>query len=377
MGKNIRIAFLADGESVHTKKWVGYFAEKGYDVHLITFATYHGARSRVKPINGVKIHELRHFGRFTTNFAFPLMIWKTWKVVKEISPDILHAHYVLHYGSFGALTGFEPFVVTAWGSDILIGPRESAMKRYLVSYTLKKANLITCDGEHIMELIERMGVISEKIRLIHFGVDTTKFSLAQKSEKLRAELGIYDLPTAISLRNLEPLYDVESLIKSVPLVLKEIPESQFVIAGRGSEERRLRGLAKSLGVSKSVKFVGFIPNDELPRYLTSMDVYVSTSLSDAGIAASTAEAMACGLPVIITDFGDNRKWVKDGVNGFVIPLRDPDSLAEKIVYLLKNENVRATFGKINRKIIEEKNNYYKEMKKVESVYEELAEMHTK
>jgi glycosyltransferase involved in cell wall biosynthesis len=127
-----------------------------------------------------------------------------------------------------------------------------------------------------------------------------------------------------------------------------------------------------LGISDSVKFVGFIPNEKLPEYLASADVYVSTSLSDAGLAASTAEAMACGLPVIVTDFGDNRRWVKNGVNGFIVPLRDPKTLADKIVYLLKNENIRKEFGIRNRIIIEKKNNYYKEMERMEHIYEVLA-----
>jgi glycosyltransferase involved in cell wall biosynthesis len=108
-----------------------------------------------------------------------------------------------------------------------------------------------------------------------------------------------------------------------------------------------------------------------------MDVYVSTSLSDAGIAASTAEAMACGLPVIVTDVADNRDWVEDGDNGFVIPVKSPKLLAEKIIYLLKNENIRKKFGKSGRKIIEERNNYYKEMEKMENIYEKLMERHKK
>lgn len=65
-----------------------------------------------------------------------------------------------------------------------------------------------------------------------------------------------------------------------------------------------------------------------------MDVYVSTSLSDAEIPTSTAEAMACGLPVIVTDAADNKKWIDNGVNGFVVPAKDPKSSSEKIMYLV-------------------------------------------
>jgi glycosyltransferase involved in cell wall biosynthesis len=343
-----------------------FFADRGHDVHLLTF-------DKTTQIEGVKVHNLRYHSKFT----YPFRISEVRKKVKSVDPDILHAHYISHYGVYAALAGFKPLVVTAWGSDVLIVPKKSMLKRRLVKYVLKKADLITCDAGHVQETMIGLGAAPEKISLIHFGIDTHKFSPGEKSESLRAKLGIHDSPAVISLRNLDPLYDVESLIRSIPLVLKEVAEARFVIAGKGSEENRLRELATSLGVLDSVKFVGFILNDEMPQYLNAMDAYVSTSLSDAGIAASTAEAMACGLPVIVTDVADNRKWVEDEVNGFVIPTKDPKILAEKIIYLLKNEDVRRKFGKVSRKIIEERNNYYREMEKMEDLYKKLVQRHEK
>jgi glycosyltransferase involved in cell wall biosynthesis len=232
---------------------------------------------------------------------------------------------------------------------------------------LNKVDLITCDANHIKKPLIELGVKPPKIHLIYFGTDTQKF---KPREKIREEFGIFDSLSVISLRALKPLYDVESLITSASLVLREVPDVKFVIAGNGSEEIRLKDLANSLGISDNVEFVGLISNNELPQYLSSMDVYVSTSLSDAGLAASTAEAMACGLPAVITDFGDNRNWVEDGVSGFVVPLKDP--LAEKIVYLLKHEDIRKEFGMRSRKIIEDRNNYYKEMENMENIYIDLV-----
>lgn len=160
-------------------------------------------------------------------------------------------------------------------------------------------------------------------------------------------------------------------------MLKEVPETKFIIVGEGSEKERLKNLAVSLDVVDSVSFIGFVLNDELPRYLNATDVYVSTSLSDGGIAASTAEAMSCGLPVIVTDVANNRMWVEDGVNGFVIPIKNRKMLAERIIYLLKNEDARRRFGNINRKIIEERNDYYKEMAKMEDIYQGLVKRQEK
>ncbi|MGQ9460599.1 MAG: glycosyltransferase family 4 protein [Candidatus Bathyarchaeaceae archaeon] len=375
---DLKICYLANAQSIHTKRWISYFAQKGHNVHLISAEKGSGNNL------GVRLHHINwpnvRFGMLPFELFRALFTFmKIRGLLRGINPDILHAHYISGFlPFFGSLSGFRPLVVSAWGSDILIVAKRSKLRRFIVKYVLKKADLITCDAEHMKEAIRSLGATPKKISIVNFGVDTRKFSPKRRSERLRKKLGIRDSLTVISLRNLDPIYDVESLIKAVPLVLKSVPEAKFVIAYiRGSQEKELKDLARSLGVSDSVMFVGFIPNDELPQYLVSMDVYVSTSLSDAGLAASTAEAMACGLPVVITDFGDNRKWVEDEVNGFVVPVKDPISLAEKIVYLLKNKDIRTKFGKVNRKIIEERNNYYKEMEKMERIYKELIERHKK
>ncbi|MEM3641615.1 MAG: glycosyltransferase [Candidatus Bathyarchaeia archaeon] len=364
----MRICYLADAASVHTQRWAKYFVEQRHEVHIISFEN--------AQIEGASVHFLK-LPILVRSATFPLKIASLYRIkllINKIKPDILHAHYAINYGFFGALCNFKPYVITAWGSDVLTVPEArliAIVKRFIAKYALKKADVITCDAPHMREAMKKLGVPSEKIKLIYFGVDTRKFSPNKKSENLKAALKIMDNPTVISLRNLEPIYDIESLVRAMPIVLKEVPETVFVVAGKGTEEGKLRKLAESLGVSNNVRFVGFIPNDRLPEYLNTMDVYVSTALSDAGIAASTAEAMSCGLPVVITDVADNRKWVENGVNGFLVPAKDPKALAEKIIYLLQNEDIRKRFGTANRKVIEERNNYYKEMEKMEEIYRKL------
>ena len=368
----MKLCYLALGASIHTQRWVNYFVDRGCEVHLISDAPYN-----YKSLNAhvLKTYTMGKGVGFNKSRFINLLIWAAQirGIIKKINPDILHSHYVSSYGSLGICSGFHPIVISAWGSDILIEPRKSKVLKQIVKSVLRRADLITCDAEHIKEQLLHLGAESRKIKLVYHGTDTRAFNPGQRDKKLREKLGTIGSPIVISLRRFEPIYDIESLITAVPTVLKQVPEAKFVIAGCGSIEGDLKRLTESLGALDSVKFVGEIPNIELPPYLASADIYVSTSLSDAGLAASTAEAMACGLPVIITDLGDNRKWVDDGVNGFIIPLKDPKSLAEKIIYLLKNPDVRMKFGKINRKIIEERNNYYKEMEKMENIYKELIE----
>ena len=156
-------------------------------------------------------------------------------------------------------------------------------------------------------------------------------------------------------------------------MLKSVPDTRFVLVGKGALEEDLRVLTQKLKVSHAVYFIGYLPNDQLPDILSSMDVYVSTSLSDAGIAASTAEAMACELPVVITDSGENGRWVDDEVNGYLVPVTQPQRLAERLIQLLENEPLRNSLGARGRETIHERNDYLIEMDKMDHLYQKMIQ----
>jgi glycosyltransferase involved in cell wall biosynthesis len=363
----MKICYVGSAASIHTERWVEYFAEKGHEVHWISLDP-----SVFNRIENVTYYEIRQFPLKVFNIL--AVIFKMKKLIKTIDKQVLHIHYAGTNGLVGSLSGFHPRIITAWGSDVLIAGR-SGIKRPLVKFVLNKADLITCDADHMKKTMIRMGIHEKKIRIIYFGTDTTKFNRRPKNEALRKQLAAQDGPIIISLRSLEPVYDVESLIRAAPLVLSRIPNASFVVGGEGSQMNSLKELAESLGVSKNVRFTGIIANHMLPDYLNLSDIYVSTSLSDAGLAASTAEAMACALPVVVTDSGENSLWVKDGEGGFLVPVKNPVVLSEKILYLLKNPHKSRQYGLFNRRIIQKRNNYRIEMGKMERLYHEVVRPH--
>lgn len=361
----MKICFLAKTKAVHTARWINYFAERGYEVTLITDRS-----SKVNEMinERVKIRKIWFPPHSIAKYGALLEISR---IIKEVNPDIIHAHYISHFGILAAmyqkLSGFSPIVLTAWGSDILIDPK--GLKRFQVKKALNQANLITCDATHMKEFMQKeFGVNGDKIEIINFGTDTVKYCPGSRNNAIREKLDLKDKPIIISTRSLNPIYDIGTLIRAVPIIKAEIPNIHIVIGGQGSEKEHLQELSKALKIEESVHFVGFIQQEELPSYLTASDIYVSTSLSDAGLAASTAEAMACGLPAVITDFGDNGNWINNGNGGFLFPLKDHNELANCILQLLKNKELRREYGKRNRNIIMEHNNYYIEMKKVEDLY---------
>jgi glycosyltransferase involved in cell wall biosynthesis len=307
---------------------------------------------------------------FVRRLIIAIRIIPVYKLIREIKPDLIHAHLLTTYGLLGAMLNFHPFCISVWGSDILID--SCGTTKYISRYILTKADVITCDGENTREALHKLGIQQNKIHFISHGIDTKKFSPSNRDLSHIERIFGKRAPVVICIRGFDPIYDSETFIRSIPRVIKEIPNVNFLIAGDGSEEHKVKNLAESLGVSSVIKFTGIIPHDILPAYLASSDVYVSASLSDGGVAISTFEAMASGVPPIVTDVGDNHIWIKNRENGFIIPVRNPECLAEKIIYLLNHPEERFRFGVINRAIVTENQDYYKEMEKVHVLYKNLV-----
>lgn len=366
----VRLCFIADAGSIHTQKWVNYFAQKGHEVHLISPRPGDGYAE------GVQLYLLPRLApriwTISKYLSALLSFLPTRRLVGRINPDILNAHYITLQGYLGVFSSFHPLVLTARGSDVHTDPQRNPLYRILTQKTLKKADLITCNSQMVRERLIELGAVPSKIRMIYTGVDTQLFNPEKRDIGLRQELGLFDSATIISTRTLSPLYNVKTLIEAIPLVVKEFPQAKFIIAGDGNQRNYLTKLTNSLGVSDSIRFLGWVPNNELPKYLASSDIYVSTSLADS-TSVCLQEAMACELAPVVTDLPANREGVADGENAFIVPTRDPQALAGKIVYLLRHGEVRRKFGKAGRKIIKERAEYEREMKKVEELYQELAD----
>jgi len=109
--------------------------------------------------------------------GYPAALPRIRRLVKRISPDVLHSHYAISYGVLGALTGFRPHVIGAWGSDILITPGASKLRWAVLVRALRRADLITSLSGQITRVLIERGVPGEKIETIPFGVDTQLFVL--------------------------------------------------------------------------------------------------------------------------------------------------------------------------------------------------------
>ena len=360
----MRICFIGDASGYHVGRWIRYFGQSEHETHCIS--------TQEADIPGVTIHPVinRHTMLGMRHLFYPRYFTRVRRMLRDLQPDVVHGLQINLFSYMALRTGQRPFIITPFGGDVLVNPKTSWLAKHMATTCLTRSDLVTTDADHIQDTLLSLGAATDKIRRVYFATDVDQYYPMPKDQMLVEALGIGGSICVLSLRHLMPIYNIETLIRSLPLVRAQVPNIKYLIASKGPDEDMLKSLAISLGVSDSIRWLGFLPGEELPNYDNLADIYVSTSLSDAGLASSTGETMACGLPAIVTDFGDNREWVRDGVNGFLFPLRDHEALANRILALAKNPVLRAQMGAANRKLIEDRYNWAKEMAKMEELYDQ-------
>lgn len=350
----IRLCYLANAASVHTQRWATHFARRGFDVHIVSFhhaeipgiSVYRlGAPTGIKPVD------------------YLLAVPRARRLLRRIAPDIVHAHYVTSYGLLGALVGGRPFVITAWGSDVLLAPERSWFHRTLVAHALREADLVTSMAHHMTKRLAELGVRPDRIVTVPFGVDTSIFH-----PRLRTEAA--EDVDIICTRNFEPVYNVELLLEALPRVLAARPALRCVLVGEGSLRRRLESLTVRTGTQRHVTWTGRASQPEVAAWLARAKVFVSPSRSD-GNNVSLNEAMACGCFPIASDIPANREWLVEDATGFLVSPDSPELLAGRIIQALNSPELRMAAAERNWEVVKGRADWHKNMEYVEHHYRKL------
>jgi len=366
----MRIFIMSDAAAPHTRRWALWFARRGHEVHVVSLNA-----NGLPGYEPAKVHFIwkARFknAAFTRALKAPIILARIRGLFKRYQPDIVHAHSAGGYAWTTMASGFRPYVVTPWGTDLLVNVEKSRMNRWVTGFALRRAALVTTDGFHFVKILRNFGVLEECILVHTFGTDVHHFSPGSDDGE-RQLLGVGDAPLVISTRTPNPVHEVEMFVRAIPEIHAAFPAAFFVIVGDGTDRKRLEALASELGIASVTRFTGMVEEDRMRRLLRASDIYVSTSRMDAGLAASTAEAMAVGLPVVQTDNSDNAYWTPNGEGGILVPNSDSAALSRGVIRLLGNAAERKKMGARNRQKIIEEYNMDKEMSKIENEYKRLA-----
>jgi glycosyltransferase involved in cell wall biosynthesis len=347
-----RILFVSDAASVHTRRWVEFFRDQGAEVHVASF--------RPAQIEGVTVHLLSsgRLGRLGYFIAIP----RLHAIARRIRPDVVHAQFVTSYGFIAAAAGLRPLVVTAWGTDVLIRPKESKLMRWLASFAVRRANAVTTVAQHMNAAVSALGVPIENVSAVPFGVDTQHFLPPNIDRPEEAPLRL------ICTRNFGPIYSVHTLIEALRVVRDRGLILQVDLVGDGPLRAELQAQVVRCGLEASVCFHGHVDHTRLAQLLAGAHMFVTPTLSD-GNNVSLNEAMACASFPIGTDIPANAQWIQHGFNGLLYPPGDASQLANAIDQAAKDVALRQRAAVLNRHIVETRADWRVCVARMEETYQ--------
>jgi glycosyltransferase involved in cell wall biosynthesis len=379
----LRLCVVGDMDGIHTRSWLRYFVERGHEVHAVSYY----APSR--PLEVEAVHALnptRPLGSRAAagasaqgvtppsllRLANAVRYWRRGlgRVVREIRPDVLHAHYVVEHGFYAALAGYHPYVVTAWGSDVLVAAASSPLARAIARFALRRADLVTSNNSHMARRIVELGVAEERVAVVTLGAE--RYFLEDPEATVNLRPSEAHPPTVISTRSLDSAqYQVDVILRAVARVRSALADVRLVVAGEGRLRPRLEALASELGLGSAVEFVGFLDREAFRNALARAHVFVSVPQSDA-TSVALLQAMAVGCFPIVSDLPTQEELVEDGANGFRVPVGGEVTLAERILAALSDADLRRQAVPLNRALVEEKGLSENNMARMEEWYYRLA-----
>jgi glycosyltransferase involved in cell wall biosynthesis len=354
-----RILFFADASSVHTQRWVHEMAARGFDCVVAT-------RRPAQVAGASEVVALRPGGDAA---GWWLALPEARRLARRLAPQWLHGHYVTSYGLWAseARQGVSaPLVLTAWGSDILVTPRQRGPRGRLTSLvlarTLRRAALITADAADVLEAIRRYGTCA-RCEEVSWGADTERFVPGEPAPGFEIA----------SLRSWERNYNIDTLLHAFASLQRERPDAKGVLhlLGGGPDEAALRTLAAELrltaGTGGAVRFVGRVGDAKMISTLQRCRVSISVPTSDA-TSVSLLESMACGLPAVATDLPANRQWIDASM---LVAPRDAAALAALLLRLYDDPAFAQAQGERNRHCAVQRASRRSQMDRMAQLYDSL------
>lgn len=331
----MRIVLLSAATSVHTRRWANAYAARGHEVHLVGQHP-----SSIGYQDDVTMHDLP----YAVGLGYLLNGPRLARLLRELKPDVVNAHYATGYGTLARSVRGVPLVLNVWGSDVFDFPMKSALHRWLVRRNILAATQVVSTSEVMADRTRTLAPERARPQVVPFGVETERF----KPSKERVTTGPVTIGT---VKTLATKYGIDTLIRAFALVREKLPgtDLRLRVVGEGPERRSLQDLAVSLGLVGVVDFVGKVSHEEVPEQLRRLDVFAALSRSDSeSFGVAVIEASACALPVVVSDAGGLPEVVLNGTTGAVVRRDDPAAAAEAIARLAASSDLREQWGRAGR-----------------------------
>ena len=259
--------------------------------------------------------------------------------------DLIHCHWLIPQGFFCALIKFfrgTPYLLTAHGGDVYSFKGIPVIPN-LIKFALKRSTFCTVNSQATRNQVLKFSKNSS-IKVVPMGVDLKEFHPGNYNEKFKASFGEKNL-LLLGVGRLADKKGFKYLIEAMPLILQEIPSAKLVIIGFGPQKARLENQIQQLELASSISLIGGKTGKELQDWFASADIFIGPSIITAdgdteGQGVVFLEAMASGTAVIASDVGGIKDAVRDNISGLLVPEKNPQAIAEKVLTLAKNNQLK-------------------------------------
>jgi glycosyltransferase involved in cell wall biosynthesis len=366
----LTLAFIAEPNSVHTRRWIGFFAERGHHVHLIVRSTAH-VDAGLDP--RIQVHTYKAWPRtYIPGIGAMLTRMSIRGALRRIRPDVLHAHYLSWYGWAAWLSGFRPYVITVWGSDVFVAPYKSSAARRWGPRTLAGAALVTAVSEDLARGAIALGAHPDSVKIVQFGVDPDRFYPAPAPASLQADLDLAGHRVVFGPRAQRPKKSQEIAQEA----LAQLPDDVVLLLIRWQPDpaylASIETLIRERGLEKRIRWLGPIDHDDMADHYRIADVVVSLPITDA-FPVTALEAMACGVPVVLGDIPSAHEGIDAVDPSAIVPGDDPGAVAGAILARLElTPEARADLGARLRAAALDRGDVRRNLTAMEESYRSLA-----
>jgi len=255
-------------------------------------------------------------------------------------------------------------VTTLHGSDVTILGNDPAYER-VNTMSVEASDAITAVSKFMADQAQNSLGIEKEIHVIPNFVDHNKYQPAP-CELIEARME--DAITLIHVSNFRPVKLVEDIVYSMCVITKKVPDAKLILVGDGPDRRRVGRLVDKLGLKKNIRMMGF--RSDVAEILRTADALVMASETESA-PLTVLEGMSSGLPIIATDVGGIPEQVEDGVNGFLVPVKRPDDIAEAVLKLNADINLKMKMGENSRKKVLERYTVDRVLDQYMKIYESV------
>ena len=368
----MRILYLTDNNSVHNRRFLEKLVFAGYEVWFWNLTATQASEGRL-PGGVQSIASSKSVDRGAPPGQYREFLPEFQSVLKELQPALVHAGPIQSGGYLAATADFHPMVLMSWGSDLLVEAERNSEWKQATELALQKADAFFCDCDTVRKKANSFRVFPDS-RVVQFpwGIKQGVFSPVgplPPSDGFTRRAGT---TTFIYTRSYDPLYGTDVLLDGFLRARSANPSLRLLLLGNGSQDQSILSFVQAHDLNDAVSLLGPQPAEELPMWFRAADAYVSCAKSD-GTSISLLEAMATGLPVVVTDIPSNREWVVEPENGWLAPAGSPEGVADRMLQvanLIPQE--RKTISERNQRVVAKRADWDKNFPRLLEMYERLA-----